>query len=82
MKEYEMLKDWPDVLTVKQMAKLLGVGVNAAYQLVNDGSIGSCRIGKSIRVPKLCIVDYLDMARYTVSTTIVADNLTAGKELL
>lgn len=61
-----MLKDYPDVLTVEQVAQILHIGINAAYRLVNSQEIGYRRIGKSIRVPKVCVVDYLVSSRYTV----------------
>lgn len=61
-----MLKDYPDVLTVEQVAQILNIGINAAYRLVNSQEIGYRRIGKSIRVPKVCVVDYLVSSRYTV----------------
>ena len=62
-----MLRDYPDVLTVEQLAEILGIGQNAAYQLVHSGAIGYKRIGKNIRIPKVCVVDYLNSARYTVA---------------
>ena len=61
-----MLKEYPDVLTVEQVAQILNIGINAAYRLVNSQEIGYRRIGKSIRVPKVCVVDYLVSSRYTV----------------
>jgi len=61
-----MLNDYPDVLTVEQLAQILGIGQNAAYQLVKSGAIGCKRIGRNIRIPKLCVVDYLTSARYTI----------------
>ena len=40
-----MLNNYPDVLTVKQLAEALNIGLNAAYELVNRHEIGraSCR---------------------------------------
>ena len=61
-----MLKEYPDVLTVEQVAQILNVGINTAYRLVNSREIGCRKIGKSIRVPKVCVVDYLVSSRYTV----------------
>ena len=61
-----MLNDYPDILTVEQLAQILGIGINAAYKLVNDGTIGSRRIGKTIRIPKVCVTDYIIAARFTV----------------
>lgn len=62
-----MLHAYPDVLTVRQLAQILGIGQNAAYQLVSSGSIGYKRIGKNIRIPKVCVVDYLNSARYAIA---------------
>lgn len=62
-----MFKEYPDILSVHQVAKALGVGVNTAYRLVNTDVIGSIRIGRKIIVPKACLVDYVLSARYRVS---------------
>ena len=62
-----MLKDYPDVLDVKQVAKILGIGINLAYKLINSKQIGSLRIGSKIIVPKICVSDYLNSARYHVA---------------
>lgn len=35
---------------------------------VISGAIGHKRIGKNIRIPKVCVVDYLNSARYTVAS--------------
>ena len=61
-----MLNDYPDVLTVEQLSEILGIGINAAYRLVTDGTIGCRRIGKTIRIPKVCVTDYINAARFTV----------------
>lgn len=61
-----MLRDCPDVLTVEQMAGILGIGLNSAYRLVKERRIGCVRVGKKILIPKVCVSDYLTSARYTV----------------
>lgn len=53
------LKDYPDVCTVKDVAKILNIGINSAYELVKNGTIRSRKIGRIYRVPKSCIVEYL-----------------------
>ena len=63
-----MFKEYPDILTVKQVAQALHISENSAYRLVNSKAIGCKRIGRKIIVPKLCLVDYALSARYTVST--------------
>ena len=61
-----MLNNYPDVLTVKQLAEVLNIGLNAAYELVNRHEIGAKRIGRAIRIPKSGVIMYLNSARYVV----------------
>lgn len=62
-----MLSKYPDVLTVQQLAEILHIGINKAYELVNHRIIGCKHIGRRILVPKACVVDYLESSRYNVS---------------
>lgn len=61
-----MLGKYPDVLTVEQVAQILGIGKNSAYKLINENVIGHKKIGRKLLIPKLCIIDYLESARYCV----------------
>lgn len=63
-----MFKEYPDVLTVEQMAHALHIGKNSAYQLIHDHEIRCKRVGRKIIVPKCCVVDYVLSARYTENT--------------
>lgn len=62
-----MFNDYPDVLTVQQMAKALGISKNTAYKLIREREIGYKRAGRKILVPKICLLDYVGSARYTVT---------------
>lgn len=62
-----MFNDYPDVMTPKQAAEALGIGLNSMYQLIKKKAIGSHRVGRKILVPKMCLIDYVKSARYTVS---------------
>lgn len=62
-----MFNQYPDVMTVPQVAEALRIGRGAAYKLVNGKTIGSVRIGKKIRVPKQCLIEYVQSARYNIS---------------
>lgn len=61
-----MFKEFPDILTVDQVAKALGIGKKAAYALVNDHIIGSIRIGRTIKVPKFSLEEFIRTARNNV----------------
>ena len=61
-----MFKDLPDILTIAQVAKALGIGRKAAYALVNNHELGCKRIGRSIKVPKFCLEEFVRTARNNV----------------
>ncbi len=54
-----ILDDYNDVLTIPELAKILRVGRNTAYNLVNSGEIKSVRVRNQIRIPKSSILEYL-----------------------
>ena len=61
-----MLKKLPDILTVAQLAEALGICRKAAYTLVNTNQIGHLRVGKTIKIPKFCLLEYIQTARNNV----------------
>lgn len=54
------IEDLPILLTVNELASILRIGRNAAYQLVNNGDIPSRRVGRSIRIPRNALVRFLE----------------------
>ena len=50
----------PLVMSVPEMARLLRIGRNAGYSLVNSGKIRTIRIGKSIRISRSALLEYLN----------------------
>lgn len=48
-----------DVVTVKELSKILRIGINGAYDLVRTGAIQSIRVGRQYRIPRQAILDYL-----------------------
>lgn len=59
------MKDYPDVLNVKQVCQILNLGKSSVYKLLNKGEIKYRKIGNKFRIPKVCVIDYLDSIRYT-----------------
>lgn len=56
----KLFTEYPDVVTVKQMCIMLGgISKKTTYKLLEDGEIRCLRIGKSFKIPKVCIVEYL-----------------------
>jgi excisionase family DNA binding protein len=46
------LSNLPDVLTVDQAARFLGIGRNSAYEAVRRGELPHIKVGRSIRVSR------------------------------
>lgn len=55
----KMFTDYPDVVSVSQLMKMLSVGRHTAYELVNSGEIQSFKIGKNIKIPKIKVIEYI-----------------------
>ena len=47
------------VLTVKEIKEYLGIGINQAYELVNQNVFIVKRVGKKILIPKTSFEDWL-----------------------
>lgn len=50
----------PLVLTVNQLADILGVGRNTAYGIVRSGQIPSVRVGRQIRISRGALMNFLN----------------------
>ena len=56
----EMFAEYPDVVDVEQLRKMLGgISRKRAYRLLASGELRCVRIGRSYRIPKLCVIEYL-----------------------
>ena len=51
--EYHSIEDLPLVVKVDDLAPILGIGRNTAYELVRCGPIRSIHIGRKIHVPSI-----------------------------
>lgn len=56
----ERCGEFPDVLNVDQLCKLLHVGRNTAYELLRSQTIPSVRVGKQYRIPKNKVIEFLN----------------------
>ena len=60
---YKMLfTEYPDVVNVEQMCEMLGgICDKTAYRLLKSGEIKSFIVGRHYRIPKLNILEYLEL---------------------
>lgn len=58
--KHDMFAEYPDVVNVEQLRRMLGgISRKLAYRLLASGELRSVRIGRSYRIPKLCVIEYL-----------------------
>jgi excisionase family DNA binding protein len=58
-KKAQIFRGYPDVLTVKDLQRALGIGKATAYGLLEDKSIASIRIGRVYKIPKTALINYV-----------------------
>lgn len=54
-----MLRNYPDVMNVKQMCDVLHISTKTGYRMIRRQEIHALKIGRSYRVPKLSILRHL-----------------------
>ena len=60
MKNAVMFENYPDVVEVDDLRKMLGgISRKLAYRLLADQEIRSVRVGRAYKIPKVCVIEYL-----------------------
>lgn len=54
-----VLRDYPDVLTVEELSRALGISSKTGYRLIREGKIECLKVGRSYRIPKAHVLAYL-----------------------
>ena len=54
-----MFTDYPDIVSVFQLQKMLKISRQLAYELINNGSIKAVKVGNSYRIPKVSVIGYM-----------------------
>lgn len=57
---YEMLlKDYPDVLLISDLCRVLDISIKTAYRLIKEKHIEAKKVGRSYRILKISVLKYL-----------------------
>lgn len=51
--------DYKDVVNIKDLQKMLGIGRNLAYKLINENKIEHLKINNRIFIPKQNVIKFL-----------------------
>lgn len=57
--QWGTLKKYPDILDIKQMCAILGISQKTSYGLLQNKKIKCLKVGRSYRIPKRFLLDYL-----------------------
>ena len=57
-----IFRDFPDILSVLQLSRMLNINEKAAYQLVRENRIDHFKIGRTFRIPKMAVIKYMNKA--------------------
>ena len=56
-----VLKEYPDILTVEEMSKALGVSTKTGYKLIRENKIECIKVGRSYRIPQAHLLAYMQL---------------------
>ena len=67
-----MLKEYPDILDMKQVCQALAISKKTAYRLLKEGNLTGIKVGREYRVPKINMLNYLFSAstENSIDTTV------------
>lgn len=54
-----MFEEYRDLLTLEELCEALSIGKNQAYQLVSSGELSCMRTGRTWKIPKPALIDYV-----------------------
>lgn len=54
-----MLEQYDDILTTDEACEALRIGYNALYELLGTGKLKGYRNGRTWRIPKLAVQEYI-----------------------
>ena len=54
-----MFKNYPDLLEVKDVHKILGVSSHYVYQMIANKELFAVKLGKAYKISKIRLIEYL-----------------------
>lgn len=55
----KMFKNYPDVVSAKDVAEMVGIGLKKAYRLLRTGEIRAFRCGNTFKAAKIEVIEYI-----------------------
>jgi len=59
-----MFQEYPDVLSVADLCRMLNIGKSTTYALLRNNVILHVRVGRKYIIPKTSVIGFLSASRY------------------
>jgi excisionase family DNA binding protein len=59
-----MFNEYPDIISIEQLIKMLGIGKSSAYKLLHENQIRHAKIGRKYLIPKQSVIGFIDSMCY------------------
>lgn len=69
-KYVSMFPDYPDIVTVALLRKMLGISRHLAYELIVQKQIKAFQLGNSYKIPKVNVIDYIIKSQEDLERTL------------
>ena len=56
----DAFRDYPDIVSVKQLQEMLHIGKNRALELLHSRQISYIRIGYVFKIPKMNVIEFIN----------------------
>ena len=54
-----ILRGFPDIMNVEEMCNALSISTKTGYKLLKEGKINGMKVGRTYRIPKVHILEYM-----------------------
>lgn len=58
-RNFHMFESYDDLVTIEDLCEMLGIGKNAAYELLRKKRIKAFHIGRAWKIPKQAVEEYI-----------------------
>lgn len=59
-----MFEEYGDMLTVDEVAEILGIGKNSAYEIFRSGELNCFMLKGKWKIPKQAVIEYINKMAY------------------
>jgi excisionase family DNA binding protein len=55
-----LFKNYPDIVGIKELMQMLGIGKNLAYELIKTKQIKYKKVGREIKIQKRAVIAFIN----------------------